>query len=88
MAATVERVSWGVRNLSMAIPGPETGGILLVEGGKRAGLALCRVMLCEVISAGRPVHWVDGGMSLDPSALIRPLSVSYTHLTLPTKRIV
>ena len=37
MAAGVERVSWGVRNLSMAIPGPETGGILLVEGGKRAG---------------------------------------------------
>ena len=74
MAATVERVSWGVRNLSMAIPGPETGGILLVEGGKRAGLALCREMLCEEIYAGRPVHWIDGGMSLDPSALIRPLS--------------
>ena len=74
MASAVERVSWGVRNLSMAIPGPETGGILLVEGGKRAGLALCREMLCEEIYAGRPVHWVDGGMSLDPSALIRPLS--------------
>ena len=58
----------------MAIPGPETGGILLVEGGKRAGLSLCREMLCQEIYAGRPVHWIDGGMSLDPSALIRPLS--------------
>ena len=43
-------------------------------GGKRAGLSLCREMLCQEIYAGRPVHWIDGGMSLDPSALIRPLS--------------
>jgi len=74
MAAAAERVSWGIQNLSKAIPGPETGGIVLVEGSKRVGLALCREMLCEEIYAGRPVHWVDGGMSLDPSALIRPLS--------------
>ena len=58
----------------MTVPGPKTGGILLVEGGKSVGLALCREMLCEEIYAGRPVHWIDGGMSLDPSALIRPLS--------------
>ena len=74
MPDAVERVSWGIRNLSTTVPGPETGGILLVEGGKSLGLALCREMLCEEIYEGRPVHWIDGGMSLDPSALIRPLS--------------
>ena len=31
-------------------------------------------MICDEICSGRPIHWIDGGMALDPSGLIPMLS--------------
>ena len=67
-------VSWGVRSLKSSLPSPEVGGMLLIEGLKRSTRYLTRHMICEELVKGRPVHWIDGGMGLDPSTLIRPLA--------------
>ena len=67
-------VSWGVRSLKSSLPSPEVGGMLLIEGLKLSTRYLTRHMICEELVKGRPVHWIDGGMGLDPSTLIRPLA--------------
>ncbi len=67
-------VSWGIRFLNSKLPSPGVGGMLLIEGSKRSTRYLTRRMICEELAKGRPVHWIDGGMGLDPSKLIRPLA--------------
>jgi hypothetical protein len=67
-------ISWGIRFLNSKLPRPEVGGMLLIEGSKKSTRYLTRYMICEELVKGRPVHWIDGGMGLDPSTLIRPLA--------------
>ena len=74
MASEQDSVSWGVNEMSLIFPWPKTGTAVLIEGPRQLGLRFVIEMLCEEISSDSPVYWVDGGMSLDPSALIRPLS--------------
>ena len=74
MASEQDSVSWGVNEVSLIFPRPKTGTTVLIEGPRQLSLRFVIEMLCEEISSDSPVYWVDGGMSLDPSALIRPLS--------------
>lgn len=74
MAPEQDSVSWGVNEMSLIFPRPKTGTAMLIEGPRQLSLRFVIEMLCEEISSDSPVYWVDGGMSLDPSALIRPLS--------------
>lgn len=67
-------VSWGIRFLKSKLPSPKVGEMLLIEGSKRSTRYLTKSMICEELTKGRPVHWIDGGMGLDPSTLIRPLA--------------
>ena len=70
MASEQDSVSWGVNKMSMIFPRPKTGTAVLIEGPRKLSLRFVIEMLCEEISSDSPVYWVDGGMSLDPSALI------------------
>ena len=74
MASEQDSVSWGVNEMSLIFPRPKTGTSVLIEGSRQSSLRLVIEMLCEEISSDSPVYWLDGGMSLDPSALICPLS--------------
>ena len=83
MASEQDSISWGVNEMSLVFPRPKTGTAVLIEGQRQSSLRFVIEMLCEEISADSPVYWVDGGMSLDPSALIQPLSAR----GLPASRI-
>ncbi len=83
MASEQDLLSWGVNQMSLIFPRPRTGTAVLIEGSRQSSLRFVIEMLCEEISSDGPVYWVDGGMSLDPSALIRPLSAR----GLPASRI-
>ena len=74
MTLEQQNVSWGIRFLKSKLPSPEVGDMLLIEGSKRSTRYLTRYMICDELVKGRPVHWIDGGMGLDPSTLIRPLA--------------
>jgi hypothetical protein len=67
-------ISWGVPGLSASFPKPATGRTLLLEGAKKYSHNLVSEMICDEICSGRPIHWIDGGMALDPSGLIPMLS--------------
>lgn len=83
MAFEQDSISWGVDEISLLFPRPKTGTMALIEGSRQCSLRLIIEMLCEEISLDNPVYWIDGGMSLDPSALVRPLSIR----KIPTNRI-
>ncbi len=74
MTKEQQNVSWGIRFLKSKLPSPEVGNMLLIEGSKRSTRYITRYMICDELAKGRPVHWIDGGMGLDPSTLIRPLA--------------
>ncbi len=63
-------VPWGVEALSKTFPAPVTGNTMLLEGSNGQAHAIAMEMVCSEISSGRPVHWIDGGMLLDPSKII------------------
>ena len=74
MASEQDSVSWGVSEMSLIFPRPKTSTVMLIEGSRQSSLRFVIEMICEEISSDTPVYWVDGGMSLNPSALIHPLS--------------
>ena len=74
MGHSTSLISWGVVGLSSSFPRPATGRTLLLAGKRNYTHAVAFEMICDEICSGRTVHWIDGGMALDPSRLIPLLS--------------
>ena len=60
--------------MASSFPPPRAGEVVLAEGSKRCSLALVEAMICDELERGMSAIWIDGGMVLDPSALISSLS--------------
>ena len=74
MGHSTNLISWGAVGLSSSFPKPATGRTLLLAGKRNYTHAVAFEMICDEICSGRTVHWIDGGMALDPSRLIPLLS--------------
>ena len=74
MGHSTNLISWGAVGLSSSFPKPATGRTLLLAGKRNCTHAVAFEMICDEICSGRIVHWIDGGMALDPSRLIPLLS--------------
>src|SRR5664280_2064414 len=68
---------------------PAAPGLLAELDRSRQSRATRAQRIVGLLSADVPLHWDDVLAQIEPGATIgRPHTVSYTHLTLPTKRIV
>ncbi len=68
-------LSWGDGMIDLALPRPNLGSLLLVEQDKREFRGVLLRMVTDELVAGRPVHWIDGGMGFDPSPLLPLLRI-------------
>ena len=74
--ATLDAMRTGLVSIKGPLTTPVGGGIRSLNVALRQKL--------DLYACVRPVRWYDG----TPSPVKSPGAVSYTHLTLPTKRIV
>ncbi len=68
-------LSWGDGIIDLALPRPNLGSLLLVEQDKQEFRGVLLRMVADELVAGRPVHWIDGGMGFDPSPLLPLLRI-------------
>ena len=63
-------VSWGDRSIDLSFPKPRLSSVLLIDQNTQDFQSVLLRMVANELESSRPVHWIDGGVSLDPSRLL------------------
>lgn len=79
MRDVTEPISWGDPAIDLVLPRPILPSMLLVEQERKEFRGVLLRMVADELAAGRPVHWIDGGMGFDPSPLLPLLKMRGCH---------
>lgn len=79
MRDVTEPISWGDPAIDLVLPRPSLPTMLLVEQERKEFHGVLLRMVADELAAGRPVHWIDGGMGFDPSPLLPLLKMRGCH---------
>lgn len=79
MRDVTEAISWGDPAIDLVLPHPNLPSMLLVEQERKEFRGVLLRMVADELAAGRPVHWIDGGMGFDPSPLLPLLRMRGCH---------
>ena len=60
-------VSWGDCSIDLSFPKPRLSSVLLIDQNTQDFQSVLLRMVANELESSRPVHWIDGGMSFDPS---------------------
>ncbi len=76
---SIAPISWGDPAIDLVLPRPATPSMLLIEQERKEFRGVLLRMVADELAAGRPVHWIDGGMGFDPSPLLPLLRMRGCH---------
>ncbi len=63
-------ISWGDCSIDLSFPKPRLSSVLLIDQNIQDFQSVLLRMVANELESSRPVHWIDGGMSFDPSPLL------------------